>query len=512
MIELDGYTLTMDEVIRVARGYEEVGLDDSGIQQIIASRAIVEKVLEEETPVYGISTGFGDFSRVFISKDEREKIQKNLILSHATGVGDCFAEDVVRAAMLLRANSLCKGYSGIKLSTVEMLLAMLNKKVYPAVPSKGSVGASGDLAPLSHMVLVMLGEGEAFVEGEKVPGAQALKTVGLTPVALGGKEGLALINGTQMMTAVGCIAWHEAKALMKLADLSAALSLEALRGTRAAFDPRISAVRPHLGQIATAKNLLQLTENSQIISSHANCAKVQDAYSLRCVPQVHGASKDALRRVEETLLVEINAATDNPLIMPEDGEIISGGNFHGQPVALVMDYLKLALSEVGNISERRINRLLDSHLSDLPPFLTAYPGVDSGLMITQYTAAALASENKVLVHPASADSIPTSANQEDHVSMGTIAARQAREILENVRYILAIECLAAVQGIDFLKPLTPGAGTRVASSVIRQVVPHLDEDRVPAPDIQAIFKLMKEGSLLESVEAAVGTLAYGEFQ
>jgi len=508
MILLDGYSLSMMDVLTVARQYTQVGLSDQGRDQILASRAIVDDILQSERPVYGISTGFGDLSNIVISKTEREKVQNNLILSHATGVGDPLPEDVVRGAMLLRANSLAKGYSGIRLATVELLLAMLNRRVYPVIPAKGSVGASGDLAPLSHMVLVMLGHGEAFVEGKLVTGAEALDQAGLKPVVLGGKEGLALINGTQIMTAIGCMVWHDAADMMKLADIAAALSLEALRGTRTAFDPRITRVRPHIGQQATTTNVLRLTDHSSIIASHANCTKVQDAYSLRCVPQVHGASKDALRRVEETLLVEINAATDNPLIMPDTGEAISGGNFHGQPIALVMDYLKLALAEIGNISERRTNRLLDPKLSDLPPFLTAYPGVDSGLMITQYTAAALVSENKVLVHPASADSIPTSANQEDHVSMGTIAARQAREILENVRYILAIEYLAAVQGIDFLAPLNPGRGTGAAYHAVRRIVPRLDEDRVPAPDIKAIYDLFVEGSLLQAVEDAIGPLAY----
>ncbi len=506
MILLDGNSLTLEDVVKVARGYEEVGLSDAGRNQIIKSREIVDKILEQETPVYGISTGFGDFSTIFISKEKREKLQRNLILSHATGVGECLPEDVVRSAMLLRANSLSKGYSGIKLSSVEMLINMLNKRICPVIPAKGSVGASGDLAPLSHMVLVMLGEGQAFVNGKLMTGAEALAAVGLQPVALSGKEGLALINGTQIMTAVGCMVWQDAVDLMKTADVAAALCVEALKGTRTAFDSRISLVRAHLGQLATTENLLRLTQDSPIISSHVNCSKVQDAYSLRCVPQVHGASKDALRRAEETLTIEINAATDNPLIMPDTGEAISGGNFHGQPIALVMDYLKLALAELGNISERRTNRLLDAHLSELPPFLTAYPGEDSGLMITQYTAASLVSENKVLVHPASADSIPTSANQEDHVSMGTIAARQAREILENVRYILAIECLAAAQGIDFLAPLAPGVGTGAAHKAIREAVPHLDEDRIPSPDIKAIYDLIANRTMIEKVEAAVGTL------
>jgi histidine ammonia-lyase len=506
MIVLDGYSLALQDVIKAARNYEEVGLSDQGCQQIIASRKIVDKILAEEKPVYGISTGFGDFSSIYISQDKREKLQRNLILSHATGVGEHLSEDIVRAAMVLRANSLAKGYSGIRLPTVDMLLHMLNKRLCPAIPAKGSVGASGDLAPLSHMVLVMLGEGQAYVNGQLMAGAEALKTCGLEPIVLSGKEGLALINGTQIMTAIGTIVWHDAVNLMKSADIAAALSVEALKGTRAAFNLRISQVRAHAGQVATAENMLRLTEHSAIIASHIDCKKVQDAYSLRCVPQVHGASKDALRRAEETLTIEINSATDNPLIMPDTGEAISGGNFHGQPIALVMDYLKLAIAELGNISERRVNRLLDVHLSELPPFLTAYPGIDSGLMITQYVAAALVSENKVLVHPASADSIPTSANQEDHVSMGTIAARQAGEILDNACNVLAIEMLAAAQGIDFLAPLTPGDGTAKAHQTIRSVVRHLDEDRVPAPDIKSLHDLIADGKLVEEVEAVVGVL------
>ncbi|EGO64493.1 histidine ammonia-lyase [Acetonema longum] len=506
MILLDGYSLTLPDVIKAARNYEPVGLSDQGRQQIIASRKIVDKILAEERPVYGISTGFGDFSSIYISQDKREKLQRNLILSHATGVGEHLPEDIVRAAILLRANSLSKGYSGVRLETVEMLLNMLNQRICPAIPAKGSVGASGDLAPLSHMVLVMLGEGQAYVSGRLLDGAEALKTCGLVPIVLSGKEGLALINGTQVMTAVGAIVWQDATNFMKAADIAAALSVEALKGTRTAFDLRISQVRAHAGQMATTENMLRLTEGSAIIASHINCQKIQDAYSLRCVPQVHGASKDALRRVGETLAIEINAATDNPLIMPETGEAISGGNFHGQPIALVMDYLKLAIAELGNISERRVNRLLDAHLSELPPFLTAYPGIDSGLMITQYVAAALVSENKVLVHPASADSIPTSANQEDHVSMGTIAARQAREILGNACNVLAIEMLAAVQGIDFLSPLAPGEGTVKAYQTIRSIVPHLEEDRVPAPDIKAIYDLITGGKLVEAVEGSVGNL------
>lgn len=506
MIYLDGNHLTLEEVIRAARENEKVDLSPTGEEQILKSRKIVDKILEEERPVYGISTGFGDFSKVFIEKSKRAKLQRNLILSHATGVGEYFSKDIVRAAMLLRANSLAKGYSGIRLDTVKMLLAMLNKDITPAIPNKGSVGASGDLAPLSHMVLVMLGEGKAYVGGKLISGREALNNAGLDPIVLSGKEGLALINGTQIMTAVGCIVWQDAVNLMKTADIAAALSIEGLKGTRAAFDCRISEVRQHPGQMTTTKNMLALTEDSNIIASHVNCSKVQDAYSLRCVPQVHGASKDALRHAERTLMIEINSATDNPLIMPDTGEAISGGNFHGQPIALVMDYLKLAIAELGNISERRTNRLLDIHLSNLPAFLTAFPGVDSGLMITQYVAASLVSENKVLVHPASADSIPTSANQEDHVSMGTIAARQAHEISNNVFYILAIEIMAAAQGIDFLKPLTPGKGTTIAYQTVRKIIPHLDKDRFLSPEIEKLHDLIMDGELVKTVETEIGEL------
>ena len=506
MIKLDGHSLTIDEVIRVSRGFEEVSLSDLGRQQVLKSRETVDRLLNSDTPIYGISTGFGDLSRIPISPLEREKLQRNLILSHAAGVGDPLAEDVVRAAMLMRANSLAKGYSGIRPETLDHLLDMLNRRVYPFVPAKGSVGASGDLSPLSHIALVMMGEGKSIVDGKVLTGSEGLRHAGLKPVAFAAKEGLALINGTQIMTAIGALVWQDAMELMKAADIAAAMSLEALRGTRSAFDERISRARPHPGQLATCSNMLRLTDGSGIMASHAECAKVQDAYSLRCIPQVHGASKDAVNRTLETLNIEMNAATDNPLIMPDTGEVISGGNFHGQPVALIMDHLKTALAEIGSISERRINRMLDANLSDLPPFLTAYPGVDSGLMITQYTAAALVSENKVLAHPACVDSIPTSANQEDHVSMGTIAARQAREILENVRQVIAIEMLVAAQGLDFLLPLKPGFGASAAYAVIRNEIPHLDEDRVPADDIAIVYDLLQLGDIVSAVENVTGVL------
>ncbi|MDL2287900.1 histidine ammonia-lyase [Oscillospiraceae bacterium OttesenSCG-928-F05] len=506
MIIIGDKPLTIYDVERVARHGERVALSESAVQRMNESRVWVDRVLESGQPVYGINTGFGELSKVFIPAEEREKLQRNLILSHCTGVGEFLSKDTARAVMLLRATSLAIGYSGIRVETVRALLDLLNNDITPAIPCKGSVGASGDLAPLSHMAAVLLGEGSVLKGGVGVPSGPELAAKGLSPIRLAAKEGLAFINGTQVMTAIAALVCVDAERLMKVADIAAALSLEALRGTRAAFDRRIAAIRPHKGQGDTCDNVLALTEASAIIADHINCEKVQDAYSIRCVSQVHGASKDALRRARETVDIEMNSVTDNPIVMAETGEIISGGNFHGQPIALVMDYLKLALAELGNISERRLNRQVDPSLSELPAFLTAYPGVNSGFMILQYTAASLVSENKVLVHPASADSIPTSANQEDHVSMGTIAARQSREILENVKYVLGIEILGACQGIDFLQPLTPGVGTAAVHACVRAAVPHLDEDRILNPDILAVCERITDGSLLAAAESAVGAL------
>jgi len=498
--------ITIDEVINVSRERGKVELSDNAVKRITASRVHVENILAMEQPVYGINTGFGELSKIFIPREDRERLQRNLILSHCTGVGEYLSEDIVRAAILLRINSLSMGYSGIRVETVQKLVELLNKNICPAVPCKGSVGASGDLAPLAHIAAVLLGEGMVLVDGKVVPSLPVLLKAGYEPLSLAGKEGLALINGTQVMTAIAALACFDARELMKTADVAAAMSLEALMGTRAAFDPRIAMIRPHKGQGDTAKNILALTQDSSIIHSHEHCDKLQDAYSLRCVSQVHGASKDALRRVLEAVDVEMNAVTDNPIVMADTGEIISGGNFHGQPIALTMDYLKIAIAELGDISERRINRLVDRSLSDLPSFLTAYPGVNSGFMILQYTAASLVSENKVLAHPASVDSIPTSANQEDHVSMGTIAARQAAEILENVRFVLSIEILAASQGIDFLRPSTPGAGVAAVHEAVRLIVPHLDEDRILTPDIMEVNTALRDGRILGAAERAAGEL------
>ncbi|MCL2163462.1 MAG: histidine ammonia-lyase [Oscillospiraceae bacterium] len=506
MLVIDNKPITIEDVVAVARENERVELSETSIRRIASSRVHVDHILESEKPVYGITTGFGELSKIFIGADDREILQRNLILSHCTGVGENLPEDVTRAVILLRINSLARGYSGIRVETVQKLVDLLNLGICPAIPCKGSVGASGDLAPLAHMAAVLLGEGLVIKDGKEVPCAPVLREAGFEPIQLAGKEGLALINGTQVMTAIAALVCYDAKNLMKVSDIAAAISLEALRGTRAAFDLRIAELRPHKGQIDTVKNILALTDNSEIIQSHIDCDKIQDAYSLRCISQVHGASKDALRRVLEAVDVEMNSVTDNPIVMADTGEIISGGNFHGQPIALVMDYLKIAISELGNISERRINRMVDRSLSDLPAFLTAYPGVNSGYMITQYTAASLVSENKVLAHPASVDSIPTSANQEDHVSMGTIGARQAGEILENVRHVLAIEIMTALQGIDFLKPLRAGAGSQAVHSYLRNFIPHLDEDRILTPDILAIYETIVDGALISQAESAVGAL------
>ena len=506
MLILGDSPLTIDDVVRVARKRERVGLSDSAVERMVQSRIWVDKVLDSDKPVYGINTGFGELSKILVPRERWESLQRNLILSHCTGVGERFPEDICRAIILLRINSLIAGYSGIRVETVNQLVLLLNKDIYPVIPCKGSVGSSGDLAPLSHMAAVLLGEGRVVSDGNEVQSSPVLEAAGITPIVLEAKEGLALINGTQAMTAIAALMLYDTRNLMKTADIAAALSLEALHGTRVAFDPRIAMIRPHTGQCDTAKNILALTQGSEIMEHHIDCEKVQDAYSLRCVSQVHGASKDALRHVMKTVNVEMNSVTDNPLVMADTGEIISGGNFHGQPVALVMDFLKIALAEIGNISERRTSRLVDNKLSDLPAFLTAYPGVNSGFMILQYTAASLVSENKVLAHPASVDSIPTSANQEDHVSMGTIAARQSMEILKNVQYVLAIEMLAAAQGIDFLNTESPGKGTKAVHTAIRAIVPHLEDDRVLSPDILTIRDAICDESLLNAAEKAVGEL------
>lgn len=505
MIRIDGNSLTIDDVVRVARDEEPVALDEKAVPQIKKSRALVEKILGEHRTVYGITTGVGELVNQYIPPEDVEKLQENLIRSHATNVGLPFDEDCVRAVTLLRANALAKGFSGVRLELIETLLSLLNNKIYPFIPCQGSVGASGDLSPLAHLALVITGEGECIEEGRRVPTEKALRKTGIEPLRLKSKEGLALINGTQVMAALGCLLAIESDLLMKSAQIAGAMSLEALKGTSKAFDEKVHRVRPHPGQLRCAANMRRLVENSEIIASHINCEKVQDAYTLRCIPQVYGPILDTIDYFRKVLQVEINSATDNPLVFPDEGEVISGGNFHGEALAFILDYLGIALSEIGDISERTIDRLVNPHVSGLPPFLAHNSGLNSGFMISQYTAASLVSENKVLAHPASVDSIPTSAGQEDHVSMGSISARHAWDILHNVEYVISIEMLTASQGIDF-HTLKPGRGVKAAHEIVRKHIPHLDEDRPMYRDIEAIQKLVVSGEIVKAVEQAVGEL------
>ena len=505
-IEIDGESLRIEDVISVAKDFSLVRLSRNAVKKIKNAREVVEEIIEKDSIAYGIKTGFGELCDVSIPKDDMKKLQENLIRSTAAGVGDHFPEEVVRATMLLSANSLSKGFSGVRLEVVSTLIDMLNKEVYPLVPEKGSVGASGDLAPLAHIALVLMGEGEAFHNGKKYDGKKALAQANIKPLELESKEGLALINGTQVMTAIASLTIYDAEHLIKTAEIASSVSLEALKGTDRAFDEKISSVRKHEGQKNCAHNLRSLLKDSEIIASHRDCSKVQDAYTIRCIPQVLGASKDAAEYARKIVEIEINSSTDNPLIFSKTNEVISAGNFHGQPIALTMDFLGIAIAEIGNFSERRTARLVDKRLSGLPAFLTEKSGLNSGFMIAQYTAASLVSENKILAHPASVDSIPTSANQEDHVSMGTIAARKAQEILKNVRYVIAIELLCASQGLEFIKPLKAGIGAQTAYEFIRKKVPRLEEDRVLHYDIEKIASLIEKGDVLRVVEKKIGKM------
>lgn len=500
---IDGSSLKLKDVIEVARQGRRVEVEAKQIPMIERARAFVEAAVQGKKVIYGLTTGFGKFSDVVIDEEDTEALQRNLIRSHACGVGPHLPKDIVRAIMLLRANALCKGYSGVRLSTVENLLSLLNEDVCPLIPEKGSLGSSGDLAPLSHMVLVMMGEGEAEYKGEKMTGAEALKKAGIEPVTLSSKEGLALINGTQVQTAVGLFATYDGLLLSKYADIIAALSFEALNGVTCALDHKIHEARGQKGQMETAVALLKLLEGSSYTTRQGEL-RVQDAYALRCVPQVHGACKDALAYVIEKIEIEINAATDNPLIFPEAESAISGGNFHGEPMALALDFLGIALAELANISERRTERLVNPALSNgLSAFLSPNGGLNSGFMIMQYSAASLVSENKVLAHPASVDSIPSSANQEDHVSMGTIAARKAYEIAKNLRSVLAIEYLSACQGIDLRGEGRLAKATQIAYNRLREDVPKLEEDRIMYVDIEKAAKILQEAELLEEIDKVI---------
>jgi histidine ammonia-lyase len=500
-IEIDGDGLTLEDIEQVARGaVAEVALAGDAVARMRRSRAVVEAAVAGGQAVYGVTTGFGRLADVAIPLDRLEELQLNLIRSHACGVGAPLPRDEARAVTLLRANVLAKGFSGIRPEVVELLLALLNRGVTPVIPEQGSVGASGDLAPLSHLALVLIGEGEAEVGGEVMPGAAALARVGLAPVRLQAKEGLALNNGTQFMTGLGALSLLAAERLVETADVAGAMTLEGLLGTPAAFHPAIHRARPHPGQRRSAERLLALLADSEIRESHREGdPRVQDAYTLRCMPQIHGAARNALGYIRGVLETEANSATDNPLIFPDEGEggmVMSGGNFHGQPVAQVLDLLAIALADLASVSERRIERLVNPDLSEgLPPFLTRDPGVSSGMMIAQITAAALASENKVLAHPASVDSIPTGAGKEDHVSMGATSAVKARRALRNTEAVLGIELMCAAQALEFRRPLRPGRGVERAYRLLRERVPPLEADRNLSVDIAAATALVREGAL-----------------
>ena len=501
----DGH-LTIGDVVKVARNFETITLSEKAIAAVNKARAYVDEKLEKGEIIYGLTTGFGKFSDRFIPREDTAALQKNLIISHSCGMGDPYPTEVVRGAMLLRINALARGNSGVRLETLETLVNMLNKGVHPVVPQKGSLGASGDLAPLSHIVLVMLGEGEAEYKGEVMSGKAAMEKAGIKTIELSAKEGLALINGTQIMTSMAALLCHDARLLAKTADIALAMTGEALNAITKAFDPKVHLVRGHKGQIESAENMARLLEDSKL-SARVQPGKVQDAYSLRCAPQVHGASRDAIDYVYAAVEREINAVTDNPIVFSDEDDVISAGNFHGQPMALAMDFLAIAMAELSNISERRTERLVNPQLSaGLPAFLTEDGGVNSGFMIVQYSAASMVSENKVYCHPASVDSIPSSANQEDHVSMGTTAARKARMVLDNVQKVLGIELFCASQGIYFRGEDKLATATDALYKHIRKSVAPVKEDRVMYTELAKFDRMVKNGEVVAVVEQAIGAL------
>ncbi|GHS98911.1 histidine ammonia-lyase [Synergistales bacterium] len=505
-IVLDGLSLTLEDVVKVAREGYGVRLAENAVAAVKRANALVEKWAASDSVVYGITTGFGDLASVKISQKDRGTLQENLLRSHACGVGNPYSIDVTRAIMLLRINTLSRGHSGISFETLSALINLLNANIHPLIPTQGSVGASGDLCPLSHLAIAILGDGEAEYNGQIIPVKDALSKAGLKPVTLGAKEGLALNNGTTVMNAVGALAIVDALSLAKTADIVMSISLEAMHGVPYAFDARTHALRAYKGQGNVASNIRRITEGSEIIERYKK-DRVQDAYSLRCAPQVHGASRDAFAYVRGVLETEINSVTDNPLIFPDAEDVLSGGNFHGQPLALAMDFFGIAAAEIASISERRQARLVDSSLSGLPPFLIEDSGLNSGFMIPQYTSAALVSENKVLAHPSSVDSIPTSANQEDHVSMGGYSARKAANILNNAQKVLSIEMLLAAQGLDFsLSSSKAGRGTIAAHKCIRTVVPYLKKDEYLHPLIAKLLTFTESGAIVKAVEAEIGAL------
>ncbi|HET6279092.1 MAG TPA: histidine ammonia-lyase [Candidatus Polarisedimenticolia bacterium] len=503
---LNGVTLPLDDLRRVAAGGVSVSLSPEAIRRVERAHAVVRAIVDDGDQVYGVNTGFGHLKDISIPRGQLEALQYNLVRSHCAGVGPSLPAPATRVLMLLRAHVLSRGHSGVRPLVIETLLAHLNADLLPIVPEQGSVGASGDLAPLAHVALALIGEGEVVLAGRRVAAAEALRSCGIEPLRLEPKEGLSLVNGTQLIMAVGSLAALEAELLTTMADIAGACTLEALKGSHRAFDPRLHDLRPHPGQRTCAANLRALLADSPIARSHESCGRVQDAYSLRCMPQVHGASRDLIGFVRAVLEREIDAVTDNPVVLPDDGILLAGGNFHGAPPAMALDCLAVAVAGLATISERRIERLMNPALSGLPPFLTRNPGVNSGLMMGQVTAAALVSENKILAHPASVDSIPTEAGQEDHVSMGPIAARKAREVVRHARTVLAIEFLSACQALDLVAPLAPSRGVAAALAAVRRVVPRLDDDRVLSGDIAAIETMMLDGGLRAAVEQATGIL------
>lgn len=510
-LRLGDRPLTLERIAQVARASCPVRLGDDARRHMQRAHEVVSTIVrqgDQAPAVYGVNTGFGFLADVRISAEQIRDLQRNLVRSHAAGVGPALPRDVVRAMVLLRAQVLATGHTGVRVEVAEQLLELLNRGVHPVIPSQGSVGASGDLAPLAHLALVLIGEGRAELGGAILDGGEALVRAGLAPLTLEAKEGLSLVNGTQLMTATGALALLDAEQSAHLADVAGAMSLEALKGTPRAFDPRIQAARPHPGQGTSAANLTRLIAGSAIAVSHRDCRKVQDPYSLRCMPQVHGATRDALAYARRVVECEAGAATDNPLVfvdaIADQGELISGGNFHGQPVAMALDFAAIAVAELADIAERRIEQLVNPHLSSgLPPFLVQESGLNSGFMIAQVTAAALVSENKVLAHPASVDSIPSSAGREDHVSMGAHAARKLARIVDNVRNVQAIELLCAAQGVELRAPLRPGPALAAVHHAIRQVVPFYDRDRPLHRDIEAVRRLVDEGTLLEAARQHV---------
>ena len=508
-----GAPLTLSDLEQVAREGRPVELSDEARVRVDASRAVVDRIAaagDAAPAVYGVNTGFGALAETRIAEGDIRALQRNLVRSHSCGIGPDLGEAEVRAMMVLRAQVIALGFSGVRALIVDLLTAMLNRGVWPRIPAQGSVGASGDLAPLAHLALALIGEGEATFEGRLMPAGDALAMAGLAPIELAAKEGLALINGTQYMTALGALAIRDAQLLATAADIAGAISLEALMGSKKPFDERLMAVRPHPGQVVTAANLRALLADSEIMESHAHCAKVQDSYSLRCMPQVHGATRDALAWAADVLQREVNSVTDNPtILLTEDGgaDLISGGNFHGQPVAIALDLVAIAVAELANISERRVEQLVNPALSGgLPPFLAPQSGLHSGFMIAQVASASVVSENKILCHPASVDSIPSSAGREDHVSMGSVSARKLTQVIDNVRSSLAIEILAAAQGVDLRRPLRPSSGVAAACAAVRSVSPELIDDRPLYRDFAAVARLVQSRELERAVQAAIGPL------